>query len=318
MPSKGLPDEQVELIKELDDKMQTVQNGNVLCAVGLVADFYFLNGADAAVRERITRAFQLYRSAVGDKLVWGADPKTGTPKKLAGTDIANLASWVPQLPPDEALDAMFHGGKKKNDASAYSAQIVARSLYPTYLSHLQFTLPLAWVAEHEAAAFTRLVLDVCNILEPSSGYAGLAAIPHVNVSTNSAGMKAALGYISRFSGLELDIPWSHGIYMRNENAIKGINWLTVLDASWVEKLGGQEKLRAELGAEIVIHGYSKGIVIQAGPQPRYGDVHRQEPMDAYREVAKALLPIRCKSISGFAAALGFDTARTDEWLRRFD
>ena len=106
--------------------------------------------------------------------------------------------------------------------------------------------------------------------------------------------------------------------MEQKDRIKGVNWLTVLDTSWVQKLGGDANVVALLGPGINVHRYNKGIVVQAGEQPRFGDVHRQEPMDAYRQVAKALLPIRIDSIKSLAIDFGWDDARTEKWLRRFD
>jgi hypothetical protein len=317
-PSEGLSEELVQAVAGLDEQMQVVEDGKVMSSVGLLATFYFLNGGDAKVRSRLVRAFERYRAAIGPKLVWGADPNTGTPKKIAGTNIADLAAWVPQLPQDDDVDTMFHGGKKKDDASAYSAQILSRLIRPSHLSHFSMTLPLEWVASHKSAAFTELVLDLCNILEPSSGYAGLAVIPHVNASDADRSFEVALGFAARFSGLELDVPHSHSIYMEQKDRIKGINWLTVLDVSWVDRLGGAATLREALGAEITVHPYSKGLVIQAGPHPKFGDTHRQEPMDGYRKVAKVLQPIRIDSISALAIRFGWDDARTEKWLQRFD
>jgi len=128
----------------------------------------------------------------------------------------------------------------------------------------------------------------------------------------------ALGFAARFRGLEIDLPGSHAIYMAKNDRIKGINWLTILDESWVAKLGGKAALRAQLGPDIRVLDYPKGIVIQAGNEPRFGDVHRQEPMPAYQEVARALVPIRIESVMSLSDPFGFDDARSDRWLRRFD
>jgi Protein of unknown function (DUF3396) len=317
-PSEGLSEELVRAVLGLDELMQVTEKKEVVCTIGLSATFYFLNGADASVRARVVRAFERYQSAVGPSLVWGADPKTGTAKKLAGTQIADLASWVPLLDAQEELDASFHGGKGKYDASPYVVTILARARRPTELSYFRFGLPLAWVAAHKPAAFTELVLDICKLLEPSSGYAGLAVIPHVNADRPDRGFEVALGFAARFRGLEIDLPGSHAIYMEQKDRIKGINWLTILDESWVAKLGGAEILRAQLGPDIRVHDYPKGIVIQAGSEPRFGDVHRQEPMPAYHEVALALAPIRIDSVMSLSSPFGFDRARSDSWLRRFD
>jgi hypothetical protein len=317
-PTGGLSDIQVEQISGLNEQMQVVEDGKVMCGVALLVTFYFLGGGTPDARFRVVRAFERYQAAIGPKLVWGADPKTGTPKRISGTTIADLASWVPSLASDDALDAMFHGGRRKDDASLYTVQILSRSLRPAELSHFSVSLPLEWVASNELAAFTSLVLDLCKLLRPSSGYAGLAAIPHVNASRFDRSLELALGFAARFSGLEIDLPASHSIYMEQKDRIKGVNWLTILDNTWIARLGGLEEVRAGLGPEVELHAYDGGIVIQAGPQPRFGDVNREESMTPYRQVAKTLLPIRIDSIRALALAFGFDEARSNRWLRRFD
>jgi hypothetical protein len=41
-------------------------------------------------------------------------------------------------------------------------------------------------------------------------------------------------------------------------------------------------------------------------------------MPYYRQVAKALKPIRATSVRGISDAYGFNRERSDEWLARFD
>ncbi len=50
--------------------------------------------------------------------------------------------------------------------------------------------------------------------------------------------------VGRFSGLEIDLPWSHAIFLEQEDRIKGVSWLTILGKTWIERLGGEELLKA--------------------------------------------------------------------------
>jgi hypothetical protein len=171
---------------------------------------------------------------------------------------------------------------------------------------------------HAAGAFTKLVVDICERIGPTHGYAGLAVIPFVNVRRQDADFASILGLIARFAGLEVDMPASDGIYLEQEDRIRGVNWLTIVDDKWIERLGGQAALTQALGSGIQQHRFKTGVVIQAGPRPLFGDVHRQEPMPHYKQVAKALKPIRIDSVRALSTPYGFDRDRTDKWLARFD
>jgi hypothetical protein len=308
----------VQATEGLDEQLRVVEDGRVVCCVGLLATFYFLTKGKPDVRERAVRAYEAYHSAIGDKLVWGADPKNHRPRKVTGTQIADIRSWAHRVGPDEDLEFVFHGGKEKNDASAYSTIAVVHPTTYDKLSRLTCCVPLAWIAENSLGAFVKLVLDVCGILRPEHGYAGFGAIPHVNDSGSSTSMRFVIPFARRFSGLEVDFPGSHAYFLVRRPAIKGVNWLTLLGQGWVDKLGGEEALVRELGVGPRVHHFDGGIVIQAGPGPRLGDKNMNEPMDAYRQVAKALKPIRIDSMGALSSAYGFNEERTTEWLHRFD
>jgi Protein of unknown function (DUF3396) len=302
----------------LDSQLRVIDGGRIQCCVGLLATFYFLGGDRPDVRERVAKALDIYRQAIGDKLIWGADPFTGTPKRIAGTDIANPRAWMNRIGPEDDMEIVMHGAADKRDASPYTVEALVHALRPTHLSYFSFALPFEWLTSKSPGAFTQLVLDVCNVLAPSHGYAGLGVIPHVDLSRASPEFAPILALVSRFSGLEVDLPWSHLIYLEEEDRIKGINWLTVLDDSWVKKLGGKQPLEEALGDGVVVHRFNAGVVIQAGPRPQLGDVNRRDPMTYYRQVAKALKPIRIGSVRAICSGCGFTEARSDQWLARFD
>ena len=302
----------------LDGDLSLVQDGRVLYCVGIIATLYFLEGSSPATRERLASALDLYRRAIGDRLVWGADPITHQAKKLAGTDITDVRSWMHQLGPREPVDIMLHGGQNQDDASPYRVVAAARALRPTELSYFSFSLPFAWIAAHGVGAFTKLVIDECNVLAPTHGYGGLAVIPHVDIGRQSPEMAPILGLVARFAGLELDLPGSHSIYLEQENRIKGVNWLTILGDSWIERLSGEKHLCQALGEGIELRRFNTGVVIQAGPRPLFGDTHRQELLPHYKEVANALKPIRIESVRALSTPFGFHRDRSDRWLARFD
>jgi hypothetical protein len=303
---------------ELDEQLQADDNGRVQCCIGLVASFYFLDGHTVEVRERIADVFSRYREAVSDALVWGGHPKNGRPTKIKNSEILDLKSWIKRLSRADDFGPAFHGGIHKDDASPYTFTSLSRTWRPGELSSLTFTLPLSWPADKAQGSYLGLILDACKLLEPEHGYAGLGLIPHVTDGGLGEGMPYAVPLAARFRGLEFDFAASHTNDLTKANAIKGVNWLTVLADSWAERVGGERHLAEQLGPEIPIHVYPGGIIILAGAHPRFGDVQRAEPMLEYEAVAKVLKPIRTAMLDSLAPHHGFGKERTAEWLARFD
>jgi hypothetical protein len=308
--------EKLLAIPGIDEKLRLVSGDKVVCCLGLLATVYF-TGEITDKRARAIAAYERYVQAIGDRLVWGADPKTGRPRKIAGTGIGDVGSWSRRVALPDDFSFVFHGGQNKNDADPYSITALVRPDRPQ-MDYLTFSLPFVWVEQDPFGEFVRLVTDVATIVRPEHGYAGLGVIKHVDQSNQAGEMEAIVGLARRFRGMEIDFPGSHTIYLSRNPAIKGVNWLTILGSSWAEKVGGKDALRSVLPADILLLDYPGGLVIQAGPEPLFGDVNRSEPMPAYGHVARALKPIRATDISSIAWSFGMDEEVTTEWLDRFD
>jgi hypothetical protein len=118
----------------------------------------------------------------------------------------------------------------------------------------------------------------------------------------------------RFIGLEVDDAF--GTSASVNNAIKGVNWLTLIDNGFVRALGGMDSLRTQLGPEILFHPLPNGLMIQAGDRPRIGDLNAGDRLPDYRAVARALLPIRTKK--HWPIFKVGSQMETKAWLSRFD
>jgi hypothetical protein len=303
-------------IKHLDESLCVVEDGVAKLCIGLRATLYFSQGTDPAVRENVVHVLERYEKEAGSQLRWGADPRTSKPVRLAGTHVADPRTWMQLLDAPE-WNLVFHGAEKRDDASPYTFVGLARKLR-SYPSWVTFTLPLSWLADRGPAGFLPLVLDCCRILNPIHGYAGFSVIPHVNEAGDTSAMRIIEGLAFRFLGVEVDFPVFHARYLAE--AIKGVNWLTVLDDRRLDAVGGRAALAAALGDEFTLHGYGGGAVIQAGPHPIFGDVNRGEDVGLYRRLARALAPIRVDYSDSMASMSGggFTVERTREWFGRFD
>jgi hypothetical protein len=123
----------------------------------------------------------------------------------------------------------------------------------------------------------------------------------------------------RYPGIDMSHPFTTKYAPARGNGIKCINWLTMLNTEFVERLGGMARLRKAFDDKVVIHDLKSGVLIQAGPAPAIGDVNRRQALPAYRQVGRVLAPIRAEEQASIFGPAGVgDEDVTGKWLRRFD
>lgn len=109
---------------------------------------------------------------------------------------------------------------------------------------------------------------------------------------------------------------------RSDDWTLDANWLTAISNEMLDRLGGYEKTRAALVPSVILHPIEGGIVFQAGPRPRLGDADRGDVPEAYRRVARFLLPLRHPDWQRMDHVQGpepLDRQRTTaDWISRFD
>ncbi len=109
---------------------------------------------------------------------------------------------------------------------------------------------------------------------------------------------------------------------RRDDVIRDVNWLTAINDANVTRLGGLEAVRERLSANIVLHPYNGGVVFQAGPKPRMGDVNHGDVPGAYKEINAALKPLRFQDYTApYYLPVPDDVSRreaTEAWISRFD
>ena len=109
---------------------------------------------------------------------------------------------------------------------------------------------------------------------------------------------------------------------RRTDVIRDVNWLTAISQEMFERIGGEPAAAQALGPEIIRHPYSGGVVFQAGPVPRLGDVNAGDFPDAYRQVARFLKPLQFTAWTPpyyLRTPDGVDRGlATQAWITRFD
>ncbi|WP_244116782.1 type VI immunity family protein [Burkholderia cepacia] len=114
----------------------------------------------------------------------------------------------------------------------------------------------------------KLFFDAARRLGTAHGHAGFA----VNLSPTSVNQNESTEYlISRMlPGLDVGVP-SDLATRQLKGKIKTVDWLTAIDQSMLDAVGGLSRLRSELPQEwFAIGDYGYGIVVRAGVIPDSG------------------------------------------------
>jgi hypothetical protein len=297
---------QVEIGEALTLRDET---GRTVIDVGLMATLYFKNGHSLERRQAVAACFEEFFGMAGDRLRWvipkGLRQSDSSLEQAAAALIADLSSEG--FDEDDTWEFNWHAGEAIDSASSLMIQgfgCQAWKSAPPHnkLSHLSVMFPLTYFSDRPFGLPT-LLARWAGRLAPLHGYGGigLAYSPDHFVAYRYGSQ--IIGFGMRFPGLELDYPIHHAICCKE--GIKGGNWLTVLSAELVDKLGGVEQLAATLGEPFVFTDYSGGVLIRAGSVPELGDRNRQIDTPTYAKLAKALKPIRVR-IHGTVTGIGRD------------
>jgi hypothetical protein len=97
-----------------------------------------------------------------------------------------------------------------------------------------------------------------------------------------------------------------------------VNWLTLLSGNCVEQLGGMNELRGALGSgPATLHELGDGAaLLQAGPEPKLGDLSQRDFLPSYRQVARAIRPVRIDTLE--RTPYGSYDDWVQDWLDAFD
>jgi hypothetical protein len=206
------------------------------------------------------------------------------------------------------------GGEHHRDASPCQFRVLAGTdKYELNLFRAGFPVEMF---SSDLGRFVALVKRFAERLPFFFGYAGFFFNNSLEASTQQQNEQYLLPVAMRFSGVEVE--HDTATILCCEHSIKGVNWLTLLSPSLVEQLGGKAPLRAHLSESVVLHDLATGLMIQAGPEPGLGDVNAGERLPCYREVHRALTPVRNLNHYALGPRLFRQNDATRRWMNRFD
>lgn len=271
---------------ELDAEGSVVaKDGRLLCSVGLVATLFIEQGDRPEVRDGIRQAYKRYLALLGKPLRWCANPDTGDPEDLTQSSLGDLDAWDPQIWQRFDVRIMMHGGNTPDDAPPARFLAISREIEEDELSVVSWSLPLSFSHKYPASTFVDAVLELCELVKPVHGYAGLGVSPHFTGLDVESG-PAVQALLHRYAGLIRDMPEDDAVLLSGRDAIAGINWLTMLSSDYLARHGGEAQLFQRLGGAATGYRYSSGLVLQAGPYPRW--IEASESAPEYEALRRAL------------------------------
>lgn len=286
---------------------------------GLVAVFFLDKSYER--REAISRVLAMYCERYGDKMKWGYfsdDMRNRT------WDSKMLAMCQQYLVGDPANAVYFRWSSEVGFGYVGDYTIDAFSDTGWFeqvhksLSYLRFYLPVEELADGGTQQLQEFLSAVCDLLKPIHGYMGLG-IQQSHDDNPFQAMEYELA--QEFNGLEVASPLSLD---ELRAGFKSINWYTILDQQWIDKLGGAESLRTQFNDErIQLIPYAHGLIVKAGEWPELGWVKRNPFPELYVKVNRVLKPVRapeleCLHNGSIAGEARFSPRSSNLWLRRFD
>ncbi len=300
----------------LEQKLKLIDehDNRVLMTVCLNLTLYFKEGYQKDKRDAILAMLSDYQAMMQGKLNFTTNPHTGSWKNLTKTPYPTPHRWLPDLP-DEPWEFIYHGGQHHRDASDIRFRILGRAKWKEEqgdLNWVTINFPLTFFADWEET-FQDVVLRWIDWLQPVHGYAAIATTH--NHFDNYQHEMAEYQFAQQYPGLDVSKHTSHGIKLRN-TFIKGVNWLTIINQPFLDKVGGVEAVQAI--PDIKVWQQGEVYLIQAAQAPALKTIP-----DSYYQLGALLEPLRVKdhyTIHKTEAPGKVFNSNEDyqHWLARFD
>lgn len=304
------------IVDEEDEEQPVLQ-------VGLVATFYLVNAYLPVRRKHIAEAFELYCKHFGEQLVWG----------YMGSEKIITQDFCPQTM-NLCLSYIQSDGLADSASFMWSSQqgfqhpgkYMFEAILPVEwferihnsLTTIRFYLPAEEIKGSGRIHFEKLILDMCKILRPLHGTAGLGIQNSYEIQ-NYQHIEYEL--LEQYRGIDLTLLIANETW---RTGYSNLNWYTYLAHHWVSKLGKTEDLLEQLNdVRIGILPYEWGTIFRAGDWPALGKANVDPRPELYVMVNEVLKPLRVSNIGSLhygsiAGEVRLNERTSNQWLRRFD
>lgn len=309
--------------KWLPEASVKYKDGSQAVNLGLIITVFFKEGHTPEVRRKMVECVDRYYAEFKPHL-----KKTLPLKKWTAITEKNYAKQRQDIldsSPEGIFDWILSSGTESYLAPDYEVFIMGKRIFhnDNDRSVIKLVFPLSLLKESEGKErYQSWLMWLCNTFSVESGYAGLSFIlPYAFERMFPYEYKLA----QRFPGVMVDsIGTLDGRVVVNN--LKSVCWYTILGNSWVNKLGGAEKLahRLKNTPEIELLPYDGGLILKAGAlPPGLGETQKEELPPLLVKVNQIIKPVRFdgkRSLHFYSEHenFQFDDESSSKWYRRFD
>ncbi len=289
------------------------EKGRTICSLTydltIYTDVHFPSCSDG-----VLNFYHTFMDHFASMVAWYTTETMANEKKLTPKVLTAVETWFDDKKSKfrRQYGMSMHSGNDADDYVPPAINIFSSAGKHT-ANYLRIILPIRSVD-----ADSKLLLDITKNatkhLPFLSGHGGYAL--YYNTKSQNAKIKAGNltgPLLLKHPGI--DIGATMNTSLQTLKAIKGVNWLTLLNYDFCNKLGGLDNIRNKLSNGIVIHELENGIILQAGAKPEMGDINKGETLPLYREVSQLIRPIR---LYKHRQIHGLNMEQTERWFERFD
>lgn len=271
--------------------------------IGLVATLYLPPNPDIAYRERLgafvddfidqhSLAFQWRTEVLGED-------------KMRVRPLATGGRFV-EAARRLGADAIFSGKAGSSPADhdypesvpgTHQIQFfIPSTKRPREAGYLRFNLPFAWERDTKGPALLTLMRELCNLLSPLHGSAGMGFVyPPAHAGAYAAGVNGAFyAGVHRFPGIDATPPC---VGDGELDALPTLNWLTAVYNAFLQRIGGAAAVKKALeSGPFRFYDYPGGVLFQAGSAPLAGDREQGNTPIPYRHLYQVLKPLMLTSV----------------------
>ncbi|QEI06115.1 DUF3396 domain-containing protein [Pigmentiphaga aceris] len=292
-------------------------DGKPVVKLGLILTLYFKNGYTRDTKERLLACFRRFHEAYRPALNCLIYRRH---QKLTDPAFEKACDAILKLGGHEEFSLCLSSAADDTQAADYSLTALnSAEIHGDGLrSFIKMVMPWHMLADLDGrATFLAWAQYLCDQVKAEHGYGGLSSVlPH----DYHGYLPAEYQLAQQYSGLEVD-SMPHASSIELLDAVKGVNWLTVLGQDFLQRVGGEHAIAQALHdhEDSDVLTYCNGLIVQAGGYPELG---RDELPAAYVAVNKVVRPIRIKQPDQLhfdtTGGKSFDQADTTKWYARFD
>ncbi|MBU6960288.1 DUF3396 domain-containing protein [Pseudomonas sp. CVAP len=264
-------------------------DGTPVVKLGLIATIYFKEGYTTEKKLKVMECFRAFYEEFGEHLKGQLQDKY---KRLTPETFEKAAAKIVALGGNDRYELQLTSAASTKEAEAYGISTFnSFELHKdSARSYIKIVLP--WNSLQTEAGRIRYnawISYLCNQVNADHGYGGLSTILPFDFDSY---LPIEFELAQKYLGLEVD-SMVHSLALELIDYIKGVNWQTIIGASFVRSLGGEDVMRKAFSGrgDIGIRGYDDGLIIQAGQYPQLGELHEGTPA-AYVAVNRIIKSIR--------------------------